>query len=94
MVEHVVRPVGDHDVALGIDVVEHAPRDLGDVVHVDVLVDDEDALGEHELPHAPQRVHDLAPVQRVLLVDGDDRHVVEHALDRQVLVDELGQHHA
>ena len=32
-----------------------------------------DALGEHELTHAPQRVHDLASVPRVLLVDGHDR---------------------
>ena len=43
------------------------------------------------MPHKP--VHDLPPVERVLLVDRDDHQVVERALDRQVHVDDLGKHH-
>ena len=41
------------DVALGVDVVGDAEGDFGKVLDVAILVDDDDALGEHGLAHGP-----------------------------------------
>src|SRR3712207_8144554 len=38
-----------------------------------VLVDHDDRLGEHQLPEPPERVHDLARVSGIALVDRDER---------------------
>src|SRR4029077_12623413 len=46
-------------------------------------------LGKHHLPHAPERVHDLARMGGVLLLDGDYRQVVEDAMNRQIHIDNL-----
>ena len=49
MVERVDGAEGELDVAFGVDVVEGAESDFGEVVDVAVFVDDDDALGEHGL---------------------------------------------
>ena len=71
-----------------------SPRDLREVLHVDVLGDDDDGLGEHHEPEAPERVHHLARLARIALLDRDDDEVVEHALGRHVHVHDLGQEEA
>ena len=90
VVEVVERPFGEHDVALRVDVRADVEHHLGVVVHVDVRVDDDDALRQAEHPEAPDRVHHLARVARERLADRDDAEVVERAGDRQVVVDDLG----
>ena len=69
MVERVDGAEGELDVALGVDVVGDAEGDFGEVLHVAVLVDDDDALGEHGLAHGPDAVHDFAGVAGVGLLD-------------------------
>ena len=91
IVQIVDRPLGHLDVAQRIDVGADDPRHLAEVVHVDVLVDDDDRLREHQLTEAPERVHDLARVPGIALVDRHDHEVVEDALGRKVHVDDLGQ---
>ena len=68
-----------------------AQGDFGEVLHVAVFVDDDDALGEHGLAHGPDAVHDFARVAGVALADGDDHQVVEDGLDGQIDVDDLGE---
>ena len=79
VVEVVDRPLGEQQVAGVVDVAERAERDLGVVVHVAVVVDDHDQLGQRHQVRAPDRVHHLLRVLRVALVDRDDRAVVEDA---------------
>ena len=93
MVEVVERPLGDHDVALRVDVGADVEHDLRVVVDVDVLVDDHDPLRQAQHPETPDRVHHLASMPRERLPDRDDREVVERARDRQVVVDDLGNGH-
>ena len=64
-------------------------RDVAEILHVDVFIDDDDALGEHGLAQRPDRVHHLAGLSRVRLLDRDDHQVVEDAFDRQVDVHQL-----
>src|SRR5262245_23592111 len=54
IVEIVDRPFGHLDVAQRIHVRADDPRDLTEVLHVDVLVDDDDGLREHQLAEAPE----------------------------------------
>ena len=61
-----------------------------EVADVHVPVDHDDRLREHHLPGPPDRVHGLAGVAGIALVDRDDHEVVEDALDRQVHVHDLG----
>src|SRR5690349_5281568 len=89
VVEMVERPLPDHDVALRIDVRAGVEEHLLVVVHVDVGVDDDDALREAQHPEAPDRRHDLPRMTGELLADRDDAAVVEGARDRQVVVDDL-----
>ena len=62
-----------------------------EVLDVAVLVDDDDALGEHGLADGPDAVHDLAGVACVGLADGYDHEVVEDAGGGEVDVYDLGQ---
>src|SRR3954469_2039913 len=89
VVEVVERPLADHDVPLRVDVGTDVEHDRAVVVHVDVRVDDDDALREAEHPEAPDRVHDLLRVAGERLLDGDDAEVVKRAGDGQVVVDDL-----
>src|ERR1700687_290437 len=90
MVERIHRSQRELNVALGIDVVQDFQRDVGDVLHVYIFVYHHDALGKHGLPQRPDRIHYLASLARVRLLDGDDHQIVKDALDRQVDVDEFG----
>ncbi len=92
VVERLRRPLHELHVALGVDVAEGAPGDLGGVLHVHVGVHHDDDLGERRLPQPPDPVHHLARVLRVALVDRHDHEVVEHALERHVVVHDLREH--
>ena len=82
MVERIDGAESELDVALGVDVVGDAQDDFGHVLHVAILVDDDDALGEHGLAERPDGVHDLARLAGIAFADGDDHQVVEDALRR------------
>src|ERR1043165_4396605 len=69
--------------------VKHFERDFTDVLHVYVLVDHDDALGEHGLTHRPDSVHDFARLPGIRLADRDQHKVVKHAFNRKVDVDKL-----
>ena len=81
MIERVDGAEGELDVALGIDVVGYSQDDFGDVLHVAVLVDNDDDFGEHGLAEGPDGVHDLARVAGIALADGDEHEVVEDGFD-------------
>ena len=68
----VVGEVGRHE--------DGAPEDGGGVVDIDVVIDDEDVLGPGHLTGAPDRVHDAAGLERVVLADLDERAVHLRAL--------------
>src|SRR5580704_3493531 len=90
VVERVDGAERELDVAFRIDVVEDLQRDLADVLHVHIFVDDEDALGEHGLSQRPDGVHDFAGLAGIGLADGNDHQVMEYALEWKVYIDELG----
>src|SRR5579859_1750375 len=90
VVEMVERPLADHDVALGVDVGACVEEHLRVVVHVDVLVHDDDALREAQHPEPPDRRHHLPRLAGELLANRNDAAVVERAGDRQVVVHDLG----
>ena len=92
MVEHIQRPVYDFEVLIGVNVVEHAPGNLADILHIDMGVHDDDHLDVHHLAHTPERMHDLACLHRIGLLDGDNAAIVEHALQRHIDVDDFRQH--
>ncbi len=89
MIERVDGAEGELDVALGVDVVGHAQDDLGDVLDVAVLVDDDDDFGEHGLAEGPDGVHDLARVAGITFADGDQHEVVEDGFDGEVNVNDF-----
>src|SRR5579872_5430717 len=59
MVQRVDRPEDKLNVALRVDVIERLPDHLADVLHVHILVHDDNALREHRLPQAPDAMHHL-----------------------------------
>src|SRR3954471_19355494 len=94
VVEMVERAFGKDHVALRVDVRAGVEEHLLVVVHVDTRVHDDYALREAEHPEAPEGMHHLRRVARELLTDRHDAAVVEHAGDRQVVIDDLGQRRA
>src|SRR5688572_27228843 len=86
--EIVHRPYGELNVPLWIDVGACDPRGLTDVLHIDVLVKDDDRLREHELAKTPAGVHDLSRVARIPLIDRNQDNVVENSLWREMHVDD------
>src|ERR1035438_1147552 len=95
MVERVDRSKCELNVALRIDIIQRLKRDVGDVLHVDVFVDHDDALSEHRLTERPDSVHYFASLSRIGLANRNDHQVMEHAFDWEIDVDELrnGQLH-
>src|SRR5438309_5030221 len=71
VVERIDRSERELYVALGSDVVEDLQGDIADVLHVDVFVHDDDALGEHRLAERPDCVHYFACLARIGLPDRD-----------------------
>jgi hypothetical protein len=64
---------------------------LGKIVYINVVIDDDKGFCEHHLAEAPQSVHDLARLARILLLDRDDRQVVKNSMNRQVHIDDFRQ---
>src|SRR5262249_49744750 len=96
MVQDVDWTFGEHQVAFGIDVAEGMQRHFVRVVHVDVLVHDDYALGEHHLSEPPDPAHDLTSMPWITFVDRDDGAVVEDAFPGQIHVHHFahqGLHH-
>ena len=93
VIEDVDGAVDDLVIALGIAVGKEVEEDILLVVHVNVLVDDDDELGEAHLPRAPDRVHHPPRLHRVFLVDFDEGAVVKHAADRQRVIDDVRNEH-
>ena len=89
MVERVDGAESELDVAFGIDVVEDFEGDVGDVLHIDVFVDHDDALGEHGLAERPDGIHHFAGLSGIGLADGNDHQVVKDAFDGKIDVDQF-----
>src|SRR5438067_931049 len=92
VVEIVGGAVHDHDVPLRIDIAAGAPGDLGKILDIHVLGHHEDVLGQHHEPEPPQRVHDLARLPGIALLDRDDDEIVEDTFGGHVHVHHFGQH--
>ena len=87
MIERVDGAEGELNVALGIDVVGDAEDDFAHVLHIAILIDNQDALGEHGLAERPDGVHDFARVAGIAFADRHDHEVVKDRLDGQIDVD-------
>jgi hypothetical protein len=79
VVENVHRAVHDFAVALRVAIAEEVEEHVLFVVHVHVLVDHDDELGEAHLPGAPDGVHHAAGLVGVFLADFHVGAIVEHA---------------
>src|ERR1035437_6939661 len=93
VVERVDGAEGELDVALGVDVVGYPQDDLGNILDVAVLVDDDDDFGEHGLAERPDGVHHLARMTGITLADGDQHEVVKDGFDGEMDVDDFGDLH-
>ena len=82
MIELVERPLADPDVALRIDVGAEVEEDVLVVMRIDLLVHDDDALGQAEHAQAPDGACHLARLVGEVFVNRDDDAVVEGAGDR------------
>src|SRR5436190_2919389 len=91
MVERIDWPKGELDVAIGIDVVRDPEHNIGNVLNIDIFVDNDDALGKHRLSQRPDAVHHLAGVTGIRLADRDNHQIVKDTLDGQIHVDDLGE---
>lgn len=60
MIEHIQRPADDLQIPLCADIVPKPPEYFRNILHVDILIENRDELGEHHLAHAPYRVHHFA----------------------------------
>ena len=60
------------------------------ILHVHVFIHHDNALGKHRLSQRPNRIHHLARLAWVRLLDGNDHQVVKYAFQRQVDVREFG----
>ena len=89
MVERIDGPHRELDVALGVDVVAHLECNVGNILHVHVLIDHDNALGEHSLPQRPDRVHDLPGLSRIRLANRHQHQIMEHAFHGQIDVHDL-----
>src|SRR5262249_15392058 len=90
VVERIDGTEGELDVALGVNVVQDFERHFTDVLHIHVLIDNENALGRHRLTQTPDAAHHLAGLPGIGLADGDDHQVVKDAFDGHVDVDQFG----
>ena len=86
MIQHVYRPADQAHVALRVDVVAEPPQALFHVLNVHVVVEHEYHLRKHRLTESPERMHHLERMSGVALPNGNERDIVEDALDRQVQV--------
>ena len=77
----------------GIGVRAQPEEDFAGVVHVAVVVHDDDVFAEHHLAHAPEAVHDLEGLLGVLFADADEDEVVENAFGRERDIDDLREVH-
>ena len=92
MIENVERAVGQHQILPGVDIVEYPPPDLLLVLYIDMGVHHNDHFGEHHLPHPPDSLHNLFRLLRVRLLYGNHRAVMKNAGQRQINIDDLGNH--
>ena len=90
MVERIYRTHRELDIAFGIDIVQNFQRDVRNILHVDVFIHHDDALGEHRLPQRPDGVHHFACLTRIGLANGNNHQVVKHAFDRHIQVYQFG----
>src|SRR6185437_14243322 len=77
VVERIHRAERELNVALRIDIVGCAKDHLRYVLHIAILIDDDDAFGKHRLPHCPYAVHYLTGVSGVGLSNRDDHQIME-----------------
>ena len=89
MVQDIDRPFDEEHVPFRIDVVAGDPGDFSEIVDIDIMIHDDDDLGEHHLAQPPEAVHDLARVGGIFLFDRDDGEVVKDAVRREIDIHDL-----
>ena len=70
------------EAGLKVAIAEQMEQHILLIVHIDVLIDHDDELGEAHLPGAPDRVHDATGLAGIFLADLDERAIVKRAADR------------
>src|SRR5579872_1079758 len=89
MVERIDRSKSELDVPLRVDMIKDFERHVGEILHINIFVNDNDAFRERSLSERPDRVHYLTRLAWVRLLDRNDHQVVENALNGQVYVDQF-----
>ena len=90
MVQDIHGPFDEDGIPFGIDMVADDPGDFGKILHIDVMIHNDQNLGKHHLAEAPQSVHHLARMGRIFFLDRNNRQVMKDAVHRQIHVDDLG----
>src|SRR5258708_16797240 len=90
MVKRVDGAQRELNVTLGVDMIENFQRYIGNVLHIHVFVDHDDALGEHSLTERPDGAHHFSSLSRIRFADRDNHQVVEDAFDGKIDVDQFG----
>src|SRR3989442_12662280 len=80
-------------VASGVSVRAQSEKHFARVVHIAIFIHRHDVFTEHHLPHAPETVHHLERLIRVLLSDADEDQIVKYAFRRQRHVHNLWKIH-
>jgi hypothetical protein len=89
MVERIYRTERELNVALRVYVIENLERDVGNVLHIHIFVDDDDAFCKHGLAERPDGIHHFACLSRIGLANGDDHQIVEDAFNGKIDVDQF-----
>ena len=63
------------------------------IVHVAIFIHCHNVFTEHHLPHAPETVHDLKSLIRILFSNTDKDQIVKHAFGRQCHIHDFGKIH-
>src|SRR5690242_17304377 len=92
MVQRIHRAIYQQRITLRVNIVAYAEEHLMHVLHVHVLIHDDDELRKHHQHHAPDARHHLLRLAGIALANRDDDDVMESALDRHVDIDDLWQH--
>src|SRR5204863_1811465 len=89
MVELVNRPARNKrippGVAIGTDSEKHIPQ----ILHIHVLLENENKLRKHKPAQPPNRVHNFERMPRISLANLDKRHIVKAGFDGQIDIQNL-----
>jgi hypothetical protein len=83
VIERIAWILDDSGVPRGIGVRAQSKEHFACVVHIAIFVHGYDIFAEHHLAHAPQTVHHLESLVRILFPNTDEDQIVKYTFGRQ-----------